>query len=138
MAGVTADTNIYVSGYEFGGLPRRFLDLATAGAFRLDISDAILTETLRILREKFQWSKEELQAVHSDMLTYTQYTTPIQALTVVAADPDDDRVVECAVAAGSQFIVTGDNDLLQLGNYGDIRIVRVAEFLRLMQIPGTS
>ncbi len=42
MVGVTADTNIYISGYVFGGLPRRFLDIVAGGGFRLDISGAIL------------------------------------------------------------------------------------------------
>jgi predicted nucleic acid-binding protein len=47
LASVTADTNIYISGLEFGGQPRNFLDLARAGIFRLDISDAIKQEVLR-------------------------------------------------------------------------------------------
>jgi hypothetical protein len=38
----------------FGGFPERFLRLA-ARTLRLDISDAILNELLRVLREKFQW-----------------------------------------------------------------------------------
>ena len=44
---------------------------------------------------------------------------------------DDDRILECAVASGSELIVSGDNDLLRRGEYAGIRIVRVSEFLEL-------
>jgi predicted nucleic acid-binding protein len=60
---------------------------------------------------------------------------PTQTLDVVPDDPDDNRVVECAVAAGSRFIVTGDGDLLRLGSYGNIRILQVADFLKLVEGP---
>lgn len=59
MASVTADTNIYVSDFQFGGTPRRFLDLAANGAFRLDISDPILTEILRVLRKKSSGTRRD-------------------------------------------------------------------------------
>ena len=56
MLAVTADTNIYVSGLNFRGSPRRLLELAEAGGLRLSISDAIIEETKRVLREKFKWT----------------------------------------------------------------------------------
>jgi predicted nucleic acid-binding protein len=52
-------------------------------------------------------------------------------LDVIKEDPDDDRILECAVSAGSEFIVTGDKDLLRLGRYDSIRILTVSEFLDL-------
>jgi predicted nucleic acid-binding protein len=50
---------------------------------------------------------------------------------VVKADPDDDKIVECAVAARSDYIVTGDKHLLMLGSYRGTRIAKAAEFLAL-------
>jgi predicted nucleic acid-binding protein len=50
-------------------------------------------------------------------------------LDVVKDDPDDNRIVECAVSSGSEYLVTGDKDLLRLRVYDAIRIVKVAEFL---------
>jgi len=52
------------------------------------------------------------------------------------AHPDDDRILECGVATGARFIVTGDNDLLRLGIWHDIRIVKVAEFRKLVELAG--
>ncbi len=46
-----------------------------------------------------------------------------------SATQDDDRVLECAVTANAEQIVTGDSDLLSLGMYEGIQIIQVAEFL---------
>lgn len=55
--------------------------------------------------------------------------TPTRTLKVVD-DPDDDRILECAVEAGSEFIVTNDKAILRLGEYGVIKIMRVVDFLQ--------
>jgi predicted nucleic acid-binding protein len=39
------------------------------------------------------------------------------------------------VTAGSQFMVTGDHHLLELGQYGGIQIVKVADFMKLLPSP---
>jgi uncharacterized protein len=57
---------------------------------------------------------------------------------VVARDPDDDRVLECAVSARAALIVTGDSDLLSLGNYEGIEIIQVAAFLDRVRDQSTS
>jgi putative PIN family toxin of toxin-antitoxin system len=130
----TADTNIYISGLRFGGVPERFLDLAAAGEFRLDISDAILNETLRVLREKFQWSAERLQEAEEDIRSYTHHVTPTETLDVIKIDPSDNRILECAATAKSDYIVTGDKrHILPLGSYGVAAIVKAAEFMRQLQ-----
>jgi putative PIN family toxin of toxin-antitoxin system len=129
----TADTNIYVSAYNFGGPPRRFIDLAAKGAFRLDISDAILNETLRVLREKFDWSEGPLEGVESDIRSYTRRFTPTETLDVITADPPDNRILECAAAAKSDYIVTGDTrHILPLGQFAGMPIMKPAAFLKLL------
>ena len=54
---------------------------------------------------------------------------PTVRLDVVPDDPDDNHIVETAVAAGADAIITGDKDLLRLENYQGIRMVRVSDFL---------
>ena len=133
MPSVTADTNIYVSGLQFGGLPRRFLDLAAAGEFRLDVSEPILDETLRVLRDKLQWSPDALRQAEDDIRSYTQSIIPTQTLDIIKADSCDNRLLECAAAAKSDFIVTGDaRHVLPLGQYAGIPILKVADFLQLL------
>jgi predicted nucleic acid-binding protein len=57
---------------------------------------------------------------------------PAEIEPVVLADPDDDAVLACAVAAHSEVIVSGDRHLLDLKQYQDIRIVTAAEMLAEM------
>ena len=59
----------------------------------------------------------------------TERVVVSQSLNVISDDPSDDRILECAVSAGADVIVSGDKHLLRLGDYGRIRIVTVAEFL---------
>ena len=58
---------------------------------------------------------------------------PAVRLDVVKDDPDDNKILECAVTAGSDFVVTGDNHLLRLGTYDAIKILTVSDFLGLGQ-----
>ena len=129
---VTADSNIYISALVFAGRPLRFLDAARAGVFRLAISDALLTEIHRVLRDKFRWPREDLDETAATLADFTVRVHPNQTIDAVPEDPDDNRVLECAVAAGSHYIVTGDGDLLRLGQYAGIRIVRLANFMQLI------
>jgi uncharacterized protein len=53
---VTADTNIYISALNFGGPPDKLIELARAGEIHLSISDDIMNEVTRVLRDKFRWT----------------------------------------------------------------------------------
>lgn len=117
MLEVTADTNIYVSGFVFAGRPRQFVDAAENGQIRLAISDAILGELSRILAVKFNWTQEEIAEPVALLTGCAMRVHPTQTIDAVPEDPDDNRVLECAVAAGSRYIVTGDAALLRLGRY---------------------
>lgn len=130
MLGVTADTNVYVSALAFGGKPLQLLEMAAQGLIRLSISDAILQETIRVLGDKFQWEAAALREVDAAIRSIAEVVAPTQTVDVIKSDPPDNRVLECAAEAKSNYIVSGDGDLLKLGRFGDIPIVRVAEFLK--------
>jgi putative PIN family toxin of toxin-antitoxin system len=129
---VTADTNVFVSGLEFGGVPLDFLDHARAGAFRLAVSGPLLAELREVLRLKFAWSEEAITAALSQLDDCSVHVQPAETLDVIQDDPDDNRILECAVAAQAGFIVSGDNHLLRLGRYRSIRILKVADFMALL------
>jgi putative PIN family toxin of toxin-antitoxin system len=129
---ITADTNIYISGLEFGGLPLEFLNDARLGRFRLAVSPAVLDEVRRVLRDKFEWTPDLLDDAFERIARFTTLVHPTVTLDEVPDDPDDNRILERAVAASSAYIVTGDRDLLRLGSYDGIKIMRVADLLTLL------
>jgi len=125
----TADSNIWVSGLNWYGKPHELLNLARDGTIELAISDAILDEFSRILHDTLEWSDDRLNSMRAEVAAFTKRVSSTETLDVVKADPDDNRILECAVAAGSDVIVTGDAHLLQLGAYRGIKIMKVADFL---------
>ena len=127
MIGVAADTNIYISALIFAGLPRQFLLAAEDARIHLFISEPIRVELRRILQTKFSWSNNQVDEVLLQLESCTELVRPIETLDVIKEDPDDNRVLECGVAARARFIVSGDNDLLRLGQFRNIRIVKVVD-----------
>jgi uncharacterized protein len=129
----TFDSNIFVSALNYDGIPRRILNLAREGKIRLDISDGIYLETARVLYEKFKWSEADVNTLRDLLAGFANRVEPTERLTVVKDDPDDDKIVECAVAAASDYLVTGDRHILKLGSHGKTKIVRPAEFPAVAQ-----
>jgi predicted nucleic acid-binding protein len=72
----------------------------------------------------------------ADLLTFLQIVPITGKLKALLADPDDDKVLECASTVGATHIVTGDRQhLLPLGTFQGIPIVTAAEFLALATAP---
>lgn len=126
---VTADTNVYVSALHFGGKPRQLREAARVGLFDLAISDPILAEVERVLDTKFGWEGGRLTAARRALSGIARRVVPERGIAAVPDDPDDDRLLECAVAAGAQVLVSGDKHLLRLSAFEGIQILPVAEFL---------
>lgn len=60
MRGVTFDSNIYVSAFEFGGVCARLIGMARAGDFRVDVFEPVIREVVAVLREDFHWEPYRL------------------------------------------------------------------------------
>ena len=57
MNRVTLDSNVYLSGFVFGGKPKRVLEMAIDGEIEVAVSDPIIQEVRRHLLGKFGWSE---------------------------------------------------------------------------------
>jgi putative PIN family toxin of toxin-antitoxin system len=133
----TLDTSVYIRALHFGGPATIIIGHARSGNIRIDISDAILAETIRVLRDKFQWDGYMLQDARGKLLALSNHVSPTGTLYVIKEDPADDRILECA-AAKSNFIVSEDKDLLRIGQFGNARIVSVRDFIDLALTRGTK
>ena len=131
---VVIDTNNWISGLLWRGLPWELLRLAETGQIELCLTPMILTELAETLAyEKLQTRLAQLGLTHADLMSYVMNLSSIfevaQGEPIVTADPDDDVFLRCAVAAGAAYIVSGDHHLLDLGQYASIPILRVHDFL---------
>jgi len=129
---VTADSNIYISALNFGGLPDKLLDLAREGAIQLVLSEAIVDEISRVLREKFGWAEGSIALAWERISDFTEQVKPERRIDVVREDPTDNRILECAEAGRCEYLVTGDKHLLKLGQFAATKIVKPAEFLEIL------
>jgi uncharacterized protein len=133
MLRATFDTNVHVSALNYKGPPAQLLELAAIGAFRLQLSPAILDETARVLAEDFRWTLSDIQEARIMLQTISQYVNPRVVLDVVKRDPDDNRILECSQASRSDYIVTKDKDLLDLKVYAGAGIIKPHQFLTLVK-----
>jgi uncharacterized protein len=131
---VVLDTNVWLSGLLWGGVPDQILQLVEQGEVTAIGSEEILDELLRTLqRPKLQKRLNQL-AINADavMLAVRQVMTiiRIEPLDVPELrDPKDVIIIASAVAGDAELIITGDQDLLILQEWAGIRILSPRDFL---------
>ncbi len=129
MIRVVADTNIYVSALLFGGTPEEILLLAKADALSLYISDAIREELAGVLRAKFGWDEAHIGRALGAIAEFTILVHPKERLTTIREDEADNRILECALEARADAIVSGDRHLRKLRTFHGIPILTARAFL---------
>jgi putative PIN family toxin of toxin-antitoxin system len=122
------DTNTWVSGLGWGGPPGEVVEAALAGRFDIVTSPALLDELRRVL------AYPKLAAIFDDvdeivgLIALASHVVRPVLTRDLARDPDDNRVLEAAIAGNADVIITGDADLLDLQVVQGVRIVTPADF----------
>ena len=130
MVKIVLDTNIIISAIIFGGNPRIILEQAIRRNIRLCISEEILDEVKRVLkRQKFNYPPEIIQIITHELTIISDLITPVKEITVIKADPEDNRVLACAVEGDVDYIITGDSHLLELESFENIKILTPSQFI---------
>ena len=125
------DSNVLISAVVFGGKPREILDLAVKGLVKVAISNAILDEIEGVLGgKKFQYPERIVHALIAEIEDLADLVEPGERINAIRDDPEDNRVLECAVAAGAIVVVSGDSHLLALRTFDQVSIMSPDEFLR--------
>jgi len=130
---VIFDTNIFISAFVIpGGKAEKAYSYAIKGNFTLYTSVFILTETAQKLREKFGWEEQRIIRLLKSISKVAKVIKTQPFLHLLTDEPDN-RILECALDVEASFIVTGDRHLLALKNYKGINIVKLADFLNLIE-----
>lgn len=104
----------------------------TTSDFNLVISEHILGELVGVFSKPYFRCRFSPEAVNLAITTLRTAATivPISAVVEgVASHAEDDLVVATAVSGQARFLVTGDRQLLRVGDFQDIQIVTPREFL---------
>jgi putative PIN family toxin of toxin-antitoxin system len=129
------DTNLYIAAFQYPkGRNAVLWRAALAGRYRLLVSPAIIRETAKVLRADFGWEDDRVQKVVRGIaaVAAADLVAPRTVLSVIAADPDDNRILECAVDGKADLIVSNDHHLLNLRAHADIPIVAGVDFRRTL------
>jgi len=129
---VTFDTNIFISAILFGGNPRQCLELAKEGNIELVVSKAILLELADKLGSKFLWEDESIKSLIEGMAVFAEIITPEETVEIIKDENADNRILECALSSGTDFIISGDKKhLLSLKQFKGIPIISARQFLEI-------
>lgn len=132
MITAVADTNIYLSAILFGGPCETILGMARAGLIELYHSPAIERELRRTLHGKFRWSELQIQDALMELRAVSHRVLPTLHLAAIVQDDTNHRILECAVAAQADYLITGDKRHLQpLKQFRGVAIISPRGFLNL-------
>jgi putative PIN family toxin of toxin-antitoxin system len=141
MAKAVLDTTVLVSALlnlNPGGVSYELLRFTKQGTFDLYISDEILEETAETsryprLRDRYAYSDADIVAYCQDLARFATVVSDVPEVRGIVRDPSDDKIIACAAAAGADYLVTRDKDLLTLREYEGIAIISPEAFLHVLR-----
>ena len=138
MIRAVLDVNVLISGIiSPRGAPAQILDLWREERFVVVTSGPILAEFEAVagqpvLRNRYGLTPARVVHLLQGLRRFAIVTPAEVQVTGVVRDPDDDKLLACALEANADYVVTGDNDLLALGQYQSVALVAPAVFLRVL------
>ena len=125
------DTNVLIAAFLTDGLCAKLLLRARRNEFSLILCPFILQEFQKFLQVKIKASNQEIEmAVNLLKEAASEINQPsfFSGIKRICRDADDDNILKCALASESDYLVTGDDDLLTLHKYGKTKIIKPRQF----------
>ncbi len=135
MLKVIVDANVWIAALLNPGKPREIQQKLKENRYQLFFAEPLLTELKDVTsRPKFNQKiqpqkRDRLVRLIKDKATVIQLPS---AFPTISRDPNDDMYLICAKIAKVDFIVSGDPDLLSLGEYEGVKIITPAKFLKVL------
>jgi putative PIN family toxin of toxin-antitoxin system len=135
---IVIDTNVLLSGLLWHGSPHTLLNQARDGTVDLMMSQILMDELAEVItRQKFaailQRTSRTPKRILLELRTFAEMVAAPPLPQPVCRDPDDDAVLACALAAQADLIVSGDDDLLVLKQFQEIRIVTPTQAVKMIR-----
>ncbi len=128
-------TNVVISALLFRGETSRLHTLWKKRAVRIAASREMVEEYVKVLAyPNFGLTEKEIKGIiQEELLPYIEPVAVTDRLNGVCIDPDDDKFLACAEAAGADVIVSGDAHLLSLKKYKGCPIMTTEKFLKMFR-----
>lgn len=133
MTQAVLDTNILVSAAIARGNEFELLELAKEGRYELILSTGILEEFEGVVsQERFGFTKNIREEIINNVIKIAKIVDPKGKIDAVKEDPDDNKIIECALEGKADYIISGDKHLLKLGKFQGIEVITTTKFLELL------
>ena len=125
---IVIDTNVLISGVFFGGFPRKILSAVVGQKIFACATAEIIIEYEEIVQEMIDRKQGHInRSILSPLIKAMKIIEPVTHVKV-CRDPDDNKFLECANDSHALYVVSGDKDLLIIGQYENVQIVTAKEF----------
>lgn len=130
---VVLDTNVFVAAYwNWKSASAAVLRACRSGSLVACVSDEVEREVRSVLRSI--GVSDRFYAYAVEILLSAQRTVPNGSVRVVFEDPEDNKLLDCALASNANYLITSDEHLLKLRRFGEVRIVDPGSFLRRIDL----
>ena len=130
---VVLDTNVYISAAILGRVCEEIIQTCRFSDLEVFISKDIINEIKNKLSHKFLWQDDQINVFLESIMEFCEIVQVDEKISHIKDDPDDDKILECAVSADCDYIISGDKHLLKLRSYKTIRILNPADFLLMLR-----
>ena len=121
---IVLDANIYIAAALHDGFSAYIVEILTENPiFTIIISEEILIELEQKLKSKFHWLQEDIDRYFTGIRKISKMIKIGEKIEAIARDPDDNKILEYALAGKADLIVTLDQDLVKLKSFRGIGIV---------------
>ena len=128
------DTNVYVAEALLGDAAGRMLEATLKASWRIFTSSHVLGEIERVMVERLGFSRRFALLTRRRVKRRAILVEPARSSRHrVPGDPDDSPILQAALAAGADYLVTNDTHLLALSGYEGLQILSMSDYYRLLQ-----
>src|SRR3989344_817354 len=121
---VVFDTNVLISSTLWdNSSAQKLLARLVQNNIKNHISVDVLNEYKEVLRRDFDYEHEKISEYINRILSFSELVEPVEKINYIIEDPDDNIILECAVEAQADYIVTYDKNLLRLIVFRNIKIL---------------
>ena len=127
---IVVDTNFLVSATQWDySVSHKLLQKLIRNNSEIFTTREILDEFAEVLKRDFLYNEADIQNLLEKVLQFLTLIIPSEKVDIVREDPDDNKIIECALESGAEYIVSYDKHLLSLKEYHGIKIVQPEEAL---------
>jgi putative PIN family toxin of toxin-antitoxin system len=130
---IVVDTNFLVSATQWDySVSHNLLQKLIRSNVEIFSTKEILDEFAEVLKRDFVYNDEEIENIIGKVLHFLTLVIPNNKVEIIKEDPDDNKIIECAIESKAEYIISYDKHLLNIKEYQGIKIIQPEELLSLL------